>query len=38
MKVCEKNSDFVTVEFSTEEYNAFVEILKIQRKDYKGGK
>lgn len=38
MKIKNKTSDFVEVEFSTEEYDAFVQILKLQRKDYKGGK
>lgn len=40
MKVKNKNSDFVTVEFSTTEFNAFVELLKLKNglKDYKGGK
>ena len=40
MKVKNKNSSFVTVEFSTEEFNAFVQLLKLRTgvKDYKGGK
>jgi len=38
MKIINKNTDFVSVEFTTEEYEAFVQILKLQRKDYKGGK
>lgn len=38
MKICEKTTDFVKVEFSTQEYEAFVQILQLQRKDYKGGK
>ena len=40
MKVKNRNTNFVTVEFSTEEFNAFVELLKLQTgvKDYKGGK
>ena len=40
MKVKNKNTDFVTVEFSTEEFDAFVQLLKLRTgvKDYKGGK
>ena len=38
MKIVEKNTDFVKVEFSTQEYEAFVQILQLKRKDYKGGK
>ena len=40
MKICEKTTDSVKVEFSTQEYNAFVELLKLRTgvKDYKGGK
>lgn len=40
MKIVEKNSNSVKVEFSTQEYNAFVELLKLRTgvKDYKGGK
>lgn len=37
MKVKNKTSDFITVEFSIDEYKAFLEILKLQRKDYRGG-
>lgn len=38
MKVKNKTSDFVEVEFSTKEYDAFLQILKTIRKDYRGGK
>ena len=40
MRVKNKNSNFVEVEFSTEEYDAFVQLLKLKTglKDYKGGK
>ena len=40
MKIKNKNSDFVTVEFSTDEYKAFIELMKLRSgvKDYKGGK
>lgn len=40
MKVKNKNSNFVTVEFSTKEFDAFVQLLKLQTrvKDYKGAK
>lgn len=41
MKIVNKNSNFVNVEFSTEEYQAFIEILKLKEthlKDYGGGK
>ena len=41
MKVLNKNSNSVKVEFSTEEYNAFIQILKLKEthlKDYGGGK
>lgn len=38
MKIKSKNINSVTVEFSTKEYEAFIEILKLQRKDYRGGK
>ena len=41
MKIKNKTSDFVNVEFTTEEYNAFVQILKLKQthlKDYRGGK
>jgi hypothetical protein len=39
MKIKTKTSNSITVEFSTKEYEAFIEILKLQRKDYKvGGK
>ena len=37
VKVKNRTTNFVYVEFSTEEYQAFVELLKLQRKDYKGG-
>jgi len=41
MKVKRKTTNCVTVEFSTKEYDAFVELLKYKDtliKDYKGGK
>lgn len=41
MKVINRNSNFVNVEFSAEEYRAFIEILKLKEthlKDYGGGK
>lgn len=41
MKVLNKDSNFIQVEFSTEEYNAFIQILKLKEthlKDYGGGK
>ena len=41
MKIKSKTSNFITVEFSTKEYDAFVELLKYKDtliKDYKGGK
>ena len=38
MKVKNKDTNFITVEFTADEYKAFIEILKLQRKDYRGGK
>ena len=38
MKIKNKTSNFVDIRLSSDEYKAFVEILKLQRKDYKGGK
>ena len=40
MKIKNKTSDFVTVEFSTEEYDAFIQLLQMKNslKDYKGAK
>lgn len=41
MKVINRNSNFVNVEFTTDEYRAFIEILKLKEthlKDYGGGK
>lgn len=40
MRVKNKTSNSVTVEFSTDEYDAFVQLLKLKNglKDYKGGK
>ena len=32
------SNKFVRVDMTLEEYKAFVQILKLQRKDYKGGK
>lgn len=37
MKVKNKTTNFIDIRFSPEEYRAFVELLKIQRKDYKAG-
>ena len=38
MKIKNKTSDFVDIRLTSDEYKAFVQILKLQRKDYKGGK
>lgn len=40
MKVKSKTSSTVMVEFSTEEYDAFIQLLQMKSslKDYKGGK
>lgn len=38
MQVKNKTANFVDIRLSSDEYDAFVEILKLQRKDYKGGK
>ena len=38
MKVDKTNSNFIRVDMTPEEYDAFVQILRLQRKDYKGGK
>ena len=38
MKITNKTSNFVDIRLTSDEYKAFIEILKIQRKDYKGGK
>lgn len=39
MQVKNKTSNFVDIRLSSDEYKAFVQILKLQRKDYKvGGK
>ena len=41
MKVLNKDSNFVKVEFTTDEYDAFIQILKLKEthlKDYGGGK
>ena len=38
MKIKSKFDNKVVVEFTTKEYEAFVELLKMKRKDYKGGK
>lgn len=32
------SNKFVRVDMTPQEYDAFVQILKLQRKDYKGGK
>lgn len=32
------SNKFVRVDMTPQEYDAFVKILKLQRKDYKGGK
>lgn len=40
MKIKNKKTDKVIVEFSTKEFDAFVQLLKLKTgvKDYKGGK
>ena len=38
MQVKNKTSNFVDIRLTSDEYKAFVQILKLQRKDYKGGK
>ena len=38
MQVKNKTANFVDIRLSSDEYDAFVQILKLQRKDYKGGK
>lgn len=37
MKVDKTNTNFIRVDMTPKEYDAFVQILKLQRKDYKGG-
>lgn len=32
------SNNFVRVDMTPQEYDAFVKLLKLQRKDYKGGK
>lgn len=38
MQVKNKTANFVDIRLTSDEYDAFVQILKLQRKDYKGGK
>ena len=37
MKVKNKTSDFVDIRLTSDEYKAFIQILKLQRKDYRRG-
>ena len=38
MKIDKTNSNFVRVDMTLKEYEAFEKLIQLERKDYKGGK